>query len=92
MDSNPKDDLSTTTIFRWEGSIGYLPRRVYIYLSNPSIKEKTEDRFLSPLSIEMSWTKRIRMIRTLTKVGSKSFPEQGAYRAYEIEGIIDLTA
>ena len=92
MASNPKDDLSTTTIFRWEGSIGYLPRRVYIYLSNPSIKEKTEDRFLSPVSVAMSWTKRIRMIRTLTKVGSESFPEQGPYSTYEIEGIIDLTA
>ena len=84
--------LSTTTIFQWEGRIGYLPQRVYIYLSNPSIKEKTEDRFLSPVSVAMSWTKRLRMIRTLTKVGSESFPEQGAYRAYEIEGIIDLTA
>ncbi|AMH95449.1 hypothetical protein AR505_1734 [methanogenic archaeon ISO4-H5] len=40
----------------------------------------------------MSWTKGLRMIRTLTKVGSESFPEQGAYSTYEIEGIIDLTA
>lgn len=92
MVSNPKDDLSTTTIFQWEGGIGYLPRRIYIYLSNPSIKEKTEDRFLSPVLVAMSWTKRIRMIRTLTKVGSESFPEQGPYSTYEIEGIIDLTA
>ena len=71
---------------------GYLPRRVYIYLSNPSIKEKTEDRFLSPVSVAISWTKGLRMIRTITKVCSQSFPEQGAYSTYEIEGIIDLTA
>ena len=84
--------LSTTTIFQWEGRIGYLPQRVYIYLSNPSIKEKTEDRFLSPVSVAISWTKRIRMIRTFTKVCSESFPEQGPYSTYEIEGIIDLAA
>lgn len=92
MVSNPKDDLSTTTIFQWEGGIDYLPRRVYIYLSNRSIKEKTEDRFLSPVSVAISWTKGLRMIRTLIKVGSQSFPEQGAYSTYEIKGIIDLTA
>ncbi len=43
MVSNPKDDLSTTTIFEWEGSIDYLPRRVYIYLHPPGKIGKNEN-------------------------------------------------
>ena len=92
MVSNPKDDLSTTTIFQWEGGIDYLPRRVYIYLSNRSIKEKNGRSFPIPRLGCDVMDKTNSNDPYAHKGRFRIISGTGALQTYEIEGIIDLTA
>ena len=72
--------------------IGYLPRRVYIYLSNRSIKEKNGRSFPIPRLGCDVMDKTNSNDPYAHKGRFRIISGTGALQTYEIEGIIDLTA